>query len=170
MVVAPAVIAVRPAKPSDAAAFAKIHAAAWREAYIGILPQPTLDTMIGRRGPAHWAGALKRAENFRVIVFDGNIAGYTSFGPARDRAVIAKSEIYEIYLAPEYQGVGLGRRLFDESCEAAVKTHGAGVVVWVLMQNQRALAFYRALGGRIGLSSTERLGNIRLEKVSFFWP
>jgi len=169
MSVAPAVIAVRPAKPPDAAAIAQIHASAWREAYMGILAQTTLDAMIGRRGPARWVGVLERSENFRVIDFDGKIAGYSSCGPARDHVARAKSEIYEIYLAPEYQGVGLGRRLFSATHKAAVKAHGAGLVVWVLTQNLRAMAFYRALGGRQGPDGTERLGGNTLEKSSFLW-
>jgi len=150
-------------------AIAQIHAAAWREAYMGILAQTTLDAMIARRSPAHWVGILERSRTIRVIEFDGKIAGYSSSGSARDHVVLAKSEIYEIYLAPEYQGVGLGRQLFSETRDAAVKTHGPGLIVWVLTQNQRAMTFYLALGGRKGPGGTERLGVNTLEKSSFVW-
>ena len=170
MSVAPATIAVRPPRKSDAAAVADVHAAAWREAYLGILPQTTLDAMIARRGSARWAGTLARSSGIRAIEFGGRIAGYSSFGPARNRRTKAKSEIYEIYLAPVFQGMGLGCRLFAETRDVAVKAFGAGLVVWVLTDNERAVAFYRALGGRIGPTGSEHLGEKEFEKASFLWP
>lgn len=169
MSIAPATIAVRKAGSDDAAAIAAVHAAAWREAYLGILPLTTLDAMIARRSPARWVGELAKFSGFRVIEFDGKIAGYSSYGPARDRHGAAKSEIYEIYLAPEYQGIGLGCRLFSDTLDMAEKTLGAGLIVWVLTENRRAVAFYRALGGQVGPTGTEQLGQISFEKSSFLW-
>ncbi|MFV2092017.1 MAG: N-acetyltransferase family protein [Hyphomicrobiales bacterium] len=169
MTVAPATIAVRKAGKSDAAAMAAVHAVAWREAYLGILPHTIIDAMIARRGPARWAGVLAKPNGFRVIEFGGEVAGYTSFGPARNRIMAAKSEIYEIYLAPVYQGIGLGCRLFSDTRDAADKTHGAGLIVWVLTENRRAVAFYRALGGKPGPGGIEQLGEQRFEKSSFLW-
>ena len=40
------------------------------------------------------------------------VAGYVSYGRWRDRSLPADGEIDELYLAPEYQGVGFGTRLF----------------------------------------------------------
>jgi ribosomal protein S18 acetylase RimI-like enzyme len=169
MSTAPATIAIRRPRRSDAAAVANIHEAAWREAYLGILPGPTLDSMIARRGSAKWADAFARSAGYRIIDFGGECAGYSHFGGSRTRRAEARAEIYELYLAPEYQGLGLGRRLFAETRALATKAHGAGLIIWALAANERAAAFYRALGGREGPTTVETLGGASYDKNSWLW-
>jgi ribosomal protein S18 acetylase RimI-like enzyme len=43
------------------------------------------------------------------------------------------------------------------------------MVVWVLSDNEPAVAFYRALGGRTIARSTERFGSKVLDKLAFAW-
>jgi hypothetical protein len=45
-----------------------------------------------------------------------------------------------------------------------------GLVVWALSDNEPAVNFYRALGGRAVARSTERFGTKTLDKVAFAWP
>jgi hypothetical protein len=54
------VIDVRPARASDAEQLADAHAAAWREAYAGIIPALTLERMIVRRSAPWWRAVLSR--------------------------------------------------------------------------------------------------------------
>lgn len=82
----------------------------------------------------------------------------------------ANSEVCEIYLSPEYQGVGLGRRLFAAAVHAAVRKFGKGCIVWALKANEPACQFYQHLGGQIVANATEKLGGADLEKVGYFWP
>ncbi len=50
-------------------------------------------------------------------------------------------------MPPEYQGAGLGRRMF-EWARSDLAAHGYGsFVVWALAGNDRAMEFYRRLGG-----------------------
>jgi hypothetical protein len=44
-----------------------------------------------------------------------------------------------------------------------------GLVVWALSDNEPAVNFYRALGGRAVARSTERFGTKVLDKVAFAW-
>ena len=106
------VTGIRHAKPADAAAISKVFDAAWREAYAGIIPGVTLERMIQRRGPRWWAFSLRRGRPLAVLDVGKRIAGYASYGRCRDRSLKADGEIDELYLAPEYQGMGFGRRLF----------------------------------------------------------
>lgn len=169
MSTAPATIAIRMPKRSDAEAIAHIHQAAWRDAYLGILPGPTLDAMIAGRGPAQWLKILSRPRGLNIIELGGSIAGYASYGPARNRWGKASCEIYEIYLAPEYQGVGLGRRLFTTTRAAATAAHGRGLVIWALSENERAGQFYLAMGGVKQGTATDNLGNKQFEKIAYLW-
>jgi len=43
------------------------------------------------------------------------------------------------------------------------------VVVWALSDNEPAVEFYRALGGRAVARSSEKFGDKVLEKVAYAW-
>ena len=76
-------------------------------------------------------------------------------------------EIFELYLAPECQGCGLGRRMF-EAARKDLAGHGYGsLVVWALAENDRAISFYRQLGGRIVRRAHETFGGQDRERVAF---
>jgi ribosomal protein S18 acetylase RimI-like enzyme len=162
-------IHVRDARPADATQLAVIHSAAWRGAYLGIIPTPELERMIARRGSVWWLEAVRRGRHLAVLDFAGEIAGYVNFGAGRLRG-LGQGEIYELYLRPEYQGVGLGRRLFDTTRSRLKRRRLAGLVVWSLTQNERACGFYRAMGGEPRARCSERLGGASLEKTAFVWP
>jgi ribosomal protein S18 acetylase RimI-like enzyme len=78
-----------------------------------------------------------------------------------------EAEIYELYLAPEFQGLGLGARLFRATQANARGAGLRGVAVWALSGNERALAFYAKLGGRVLKRSTGRFGKSLYESVAF---
>jgi ribosomal protein S18 acetylase RimI-like enzyme len=162
-------IGVRRAELSDAEAITAVHDAAWRQAYSGIIPARELERMITRRGPRWWGRSIRRGASILVLEAGGEIAGYATFGPNRARDLAQKGEIYEIYLKPEYQGVGLGSRLFlaarRELARAGYTTH----VVWALADNDGACRFYQNAGGRRVARASERFGDRQLSKVAFAW-
>jgi len=161
-------IQVRNAKPKDAVGVADIHALAWREAYLGIIPSIEIERTISRRGPAWWLNTLRRGRHVAVLDFGGELAGYASFGRGRVRG-LAQGEVYELYLRPEYQGVGLGRKLFEATRARLARRSLTGLVVWSLTENERACGFYRAMGGEVKARAVERLGNVWLDKHAFTW-
>jgi len=103
-------IEVRRAKPSDARAIAATHDDAWRGAYQGIIPGPELDKLINRRGPVWWDAAVRKGSRITVLAFGECVAGYANYGRNRARSLYYDGEVYELYLRPEFQGLGFGRR------------------------------------------------------------
>jgi ribosomal protein S18 acetylase RimI-like enzyme len=161
------VISIRNARPADAEAIAEVHDAAWRDAYRGIIPGRELERMIARRGPRWWQAAISRGSRLVVLDFGGRIAGYASYGRNRVPAMPYSGEIFELYLAPEFQGLGMGRRLF-EAARRALTDHGyVSTLVWALADNQRALDFYTRLGGKIIRRAEERFGDETRGRVAF---
>ena len=68
-------------------------------------------------------------------------------GSSRQRAPY-QGEIYELYLDPIYQGLGLGEHLF-EGCRHALDMRKLnGLIVWALLDNTAACDFYWRRGGR----------------------
>src|SRR6202020_2245926 len=102
-------IEVRPAKAADAAAVASTHDEAWRSAYQGIIPGAELEKLINRRGPQWWDSAIRKGSRVSVLVFGDKVAGYANYGRNRARSLHFEGEIYELYLRPEFQGLGFGR-------------------------------------------------------------
>lgn len=151
-------IDIRYARAGDAEGLCAVHDAAWREAYRGVIPALTLEAMIARRGPRWWAAAIRRGRLLAVLEVDRRLAGYVSYGRCRTRSALAEGEIDELYLAPEYQGLGFGRRLF-RAARNDLKARGfRRTLVWALADNERARAFYERLGGRAAARATERMG------------
>ena len=151
------VIDVRPARPADAPGLAEVYATAWREAYSGIIPALTLERMIVRRGPQWWR-EIMRKRALLVLEVGGAVAGYSSFAPAPGRSHAGAAEIQELYLKPEYQGIGLGVRLFSAALKR-IKSRGYGrVLVRALADNDRANGFYIRHGGTLIARSEETLG------------
>ncbi len=162
-------IEIRRAKASDATAVAQAHDGAWRAAYQGIIPGVELDRLVNRRGPDWWDSAIRKGSRIALMQFGDDIAGYTNYGRNRARSLYYDGEIYELYLKPEFQGLGFGRRLFTAARRDLAQSGLKSLVVWALSDNETAVGFYRALGGRAVARSSERFGTKVLDKVAFAW-
>jgi ribosomal protein S18 acetylase RimI-like enzyme len=162
-------IEVRRARTEDSATIAEVHDTAWRGAYRGILPGLELERMVERRGPAWWARAIRRHVFVLVLEVSGEVVGYATLGPSRMRTLPYRGEIYEIYVRPEYQGLGLGRRLFGAARRALSDLKLGGTAVRALKANEAAAAFYRRLGGRQVAESGERIAGETMAVVVYGW-
>ena len=164
-------IGIRWSTDDDSDRLAELHREAWRNAYAGIIPGLALERMLARRGGGWWRRMHGLGARALVLEFDGSIAGYATLGPSRSRdGGTARGEIYELYLRPECQGVGFGRRLFRAARDRLGAAGLKRLLVWALADNAAACRFYRAMGGRECGRSHERIGGVRLEKIGFAWP
>ena len=162
-------IEIRRAKASDAVDVAATHDEAWRTAYQGIIPGNELDKLINRRGPDWWDSAIRKGSRITILQFGEQIAGYANYGRNRARSLFYDGEVYELYLRPEFQGLGFGRRLFSAARKDLMQSGLKSLVVWALSDNESAVEFYRALGGRAVARSSERFGAKTLDKVAYAW-
>ena len=162
-------IEIRRAKASDAAAVADTHDEAWRGAYQGVIPGLELEKLVTRRGPDWWDSAIRKGSRIAILAFGDKVAGYANYGRNRARSLFYEGEIYELYLRPEYQGLGFGRRLFTSARRDLAQSGLKSLVVWALSDNDPAVEFYRALGGQPVARSSERFGDKTLDKVAFAW-
>ena len=153
----------------NAAAVAEAHDEAWRTAYQGIIPGAELRRLINRRGPAWWESAIRKGSRVALLQFGDKVAGYANYGRNRARSLTYDGEIYELYLRPEFQGLGFGRRLFTATRRDLAQSGLRSLVIWALSDNDPAVEFYRALGGRAVARSSERFGDKTLDKVAFAW-
>ena len=160
---------VRTARSEDAAAIARVHEEAWRHAYQGVIPHLPLSQMLARRGPGWWQSTLAKGMPALVLEFDSELAGYVTLGRSRMRGTPYGGELFELYVLPDYQGIGFGGRLF-RAARAELEARGIeGLCVWALADNEMACAFYLHLGGRPISEGTDTFGDAQLRKVAFAW-
>jgi len=162
-------IEIRRAKASDAAAVADTHDEAWRGAYKGVIHGVELEKLVTRRGADWWDSAIRKGSRIAILAFGDKVAGYANYGRNRARSLYYDGEIYELYLRPEYQGLGFGRRLFSSARRDLAQSGLKSLVIWALSDNDPAVEFYKALGGKAVARSSERFGDKSLEKVAFAW-
>src|SRR4029079_4112891 len=147
MLGSPSKVRVRGGRQADATALARIFKDAWLLAYRGIIPHLHLESMVRQRSAEWWRDALKSGDSALVLEMAGTVAGYATMGSSRQRGPF-QGEIYELYLDPIYQGLGLGEHLF-EGCRHALDMRKLnGLIVWALLDNKGSCDFYWRRGGR----------------------
>lgn len=160
-------ISIRRARADDADPLADLFDETWREAYRGIIPGVALERAISQRSPQWWLGATQRSRLLVVVETGDAVVGYAVYGPTRGGLLRTSGEIDELYIRPDHQGLGLGRRLFW-ALRNDLADHGLPVIgVWALEENERARAFYTGLGGVEAARSVDRWTGAVLPKVGY---
>jgi ribosomal protein S18 acetylase RimI-like enzyme len=137
----------RDATPEDAAGIGRVHVAAWRAAYGDAMPAAFLAGLDAGRAAERWRTWLRGGCPVLVADGDGDVAGFCRYGPSRDPEGGTVGEIIAINIDPAFWRRGLGRALLVETV-ARLRLDFAEVTLWVVRTNQRARAFYEALGWR----------------------
>ncbi len=156
---------IRHATLKDAPAIAAIHVRAWRVAYQGIIPSDYLAGLSELDKTVFWQQQLAVDRGvILVAVLGGRPVGWASGGASRDADARGDSEVYAIYVAPEFWARGFGRQLMKRIEKAILPC--PGITLWVLRQNERAIRFYRKLGYEFdGAEKTVQLGGAHLQEV-----
>jgi RNA 2',3'-cyclic 3'-phosphodiesterase len=140
---------VRPARPEDAEAMARVNVRSWQAAYRGLVADEVLDSLsiedATRREEER--SALEGSEAW-VGLRDGAVVGYVSFGPWRQtpRGGPDAGEVYALYVEPGEQRRGVGRLLLERAVAALRASGYRKAVLCVLEGNRAARSFYEPLG------------------------
>jgi len=169
------VVTIRPAKPSDAKAIARIHVETWRNTYAGILPDSYLTGLSVAERVKFWHAILARRDRGLTIVAEDAEAGVIGFGnagPARREELPKDSdwsgEIYTLYLLPDWHGMGIGRQLLESLLDRLKRLGRTRVVLWVVEANPTRF-FYEAMGGRLVARRREPFAGVMLDELAYGW-
>jgi ribosomal protein S18 acetylase RimI-like enzyme len=141
-------ITIRTARLDDAGPIARLDVETWQATYAGILGTPYLAGLSPARRETGWANVIRREPRaVRVAVNgDGDIVGFGSCGASRGEPNFT-SEVFTLYVAPDWQNQGIGRRLLFAMFARLVAEGHESAVIWVLRENP-ARFFYQRLGGK----------------------
>ena len=140
---------LRAATSSDSLAVARVHLAAWRAAYRGIIPDSYLDGLDEVARARRYTFDLKGLDDPQTwIALEGDeIRGFVSWGPAREDE-LSRGEVYALYVSPHSWRLGVGSRLLVRAEHELAARGFDEALLWVLKDNSRGRRFYDASGWR----------------------
>lgn len=141
---------IRKATLADAEAIARLHLASYWAAYQGLVSAKVLSGLdLGDR-IRRWQASLSNPERRTLIAEDGaesTLAGFAEVGPSRDEdAAAGIGELMALHVTPSRWRQGLGRALHGAALATLAMRGFQAATLWVLTRNQRARAFYGAMG------------------------
>ena len=163
-------ITIRAARPGDARRIARLDVETWRATYAGILATSFLVGLSTQRRELGWATVIEREPRDVRVAADrnGNILGFGSCGRSRAGAAFA-GEVFTLYVSPDWQNQGIGRRLLLALFERLVDQDCGSAIIWVLRENPGRF-FYHRLGGREVRHRMFTVGGKRIEAAGYAWP
>src|SRR5215831_9215461 len=162
-------IMIRPARPSDALGIARLDVETWRTTYAGVLSTSYLVGLSERRREAGWRGVIMREPRDVRVAVDatGAIRGFGSCGPNRgDRAFTG--EVFTLYVDPDWQNQGIGRRLLIALFRRLVATGRHSAILWVLRDNP-ARFFYERVGAQQVSGRLLAVGGSNIGATAYGW-
>ena len=176
-------IAIRRARPSDAAAIGAVHVATWRSAYAGVLPEAYLSELsVIRHASGYQKAIADRRDGHAIFVAvasgidappgqdgreGGVVVGFVSGGRSR-RPGLGQGEVETLYVLDDYRERGVGRRLMRAMAAHLAAVGCRSAMLWVLEANPTRW-FYLRLGGRPVARETIRFAGLVLEQLAFAW-
>ncbi len=162
-------VAIRSARPEDARSIAKLDVETWRATYAGVLPTSYLVGLSERRREAGWRNViLREPRDVRVAIDDRAVLlGFGSCGPNHGDRRFA-GEVFTLYVAPDWQNQGIGRRLLIALFRRLVAAGRSSVIIWVLRDNPSRF-FYERLGARQVRHKTLAFAGSTVEAVAYGW-
>lgn len=167
---------VRRAGPEDAGLVARVHLAAWRATYDGLVPDEAAAPSCDERSE-RWRASFDDPSRPEQVLLVGRAGqapgGFAAFGPVDNKKLAAAGfggEVYAVYLLPELQRQGAGRRLMQEAARRLTAQRISSAGVWVLRGNAGARRFYEALGAReTGIEGVWPVLDMELPDLAYGW-
>jgi len=163
---------IRYATPADASAMARVKVDTWRSAYSGIIDSDYLGSLSYAEVKERFRNSMDIPapyERFMVVEDRGEVIGFAIFGRERAVASLERGEIYAIYVMPERQGEGVGRKLMAAAVSKLKEDGMRSLTVWTL-ERGKSRRFYERLGGHPCRTKNACIGGKDYTHVAYCWP
>jgi GNAT superfamily N-acetyltransferase len=147
---------VRPARPDDAAAVARVQVVTWRTAYRDVLPVAVLDDWDEAAAEESWRTAVTApptpGHGVLVALEGDQVVGFAAYGPAE----LAEGEVPDpagptteiaiLLVEPRWGRRGHGSRLLAAVADLAGATGAARLSAWLPEPDGVSARFYESAG------------------------
>ena len=173
---------VRAAVVEDAPAMGRVMVEAWLKAHRGQMPDAAWQKRVDEWTPdvsaRAWARLLtERAQGDHgrgvlLVAEDdaGDLVGLVLGTEAEDDTSGSTADISALYVLPDQQGRGIGRRLLQEAASETATLGFSSLEIGVLTANLPARGFYEAMGGREAGQRTFDEEGVLLPGTVYTWP
>ncbi|GAC1040884.1 N-acetyltransferase family protein [Rhizobium sp. No.120] len=165
-------IVIRPALAGDVADIARLHRSVWCDTYRDLAPAEVYRILDEDYRRVRWADMLATPlRDQRVFLAEQGrrLVGIGSIAASSEPAFEARGDIKSLYIDPSTKRQGLGRRLMQTMMEEFASMGYSGAALGVVVGNEPAIAFYRALGGQLIGRYTDPGPVWRSDNLIFAW-
>jgi GNAT superfamily N-acetyltransferase len=169
-------VSVRPARPEDAAAVARVQTVAWRTAYRSLLPAAVLDEWDEQAVAESWRSAVTApptpGHGVLVAVEGDAVVGFAAFGPAESAPDAPPSpdgpatEVAALLVEPRWGRRGHGSRLLAAVRDLSAASGTGRLLMWLPEDDRVSAGFLESAGwDRDGWARTLDTGGEPLREV-----
>ncbi|KAF7721463.1 hypothetical protein EC973_004665 [Apophysomyces ossiformis] len=169
-------VLLRPAVIGDARLLGKIHAASWKFAYKGILPDIYLENEIDNDRAAHWELKMSKLQQEKRMAMIAEIKepngehvtiGFVCAEWPKDSPWGALLD--NLHVLPEYQGLGVGKLMMQAVIQWAKQQGVSQLYLYVLKDNNKAIRIYERYGWQFSGQEIHNLGGKDLNCLRYFY-
>jgi GNAT superfamily N-acetyltransferase len=147
-------VSVRPARPADGGAIARVQLVTWRTAYRELLPAALLDAWDEAAATEVWAAAAADAAPDRgllVALESDTVVGFAAYAPPEEDDGTGDdtgsvTEIATLLVEPRWGRRGHGSRLLAAVADLAAAAGSATLLAWLPEGDSASARFYESAG------------------------
>jgi ribosomal protein S18 acetylase RimI-like enzyme len=135
----------------DAEALARLHVRCWQETYAGIMDAAYLASLSVEDRVGRWRKNAEEPAGRYLIAVDGDVlVGFAgAAGAEKGLEAFGDGQVHMIYVAASHFRRGIGTVLFSDGLQYLKDFGKRRAFVCVVTGNDRAVAFYKAMGGEL---------------------
>ena len=159
-------IRIRHAIPLDRSYILHVNRQAWEHCYTHIFSQQEIAGLFGNVLHQHGSWVYRRNERISTLIAEVNskVVGFIGMASLLNEPA---GEVTTFYVLPEYQGRGIGKRLWQAAIRRFKNDNFRGVWVWVL-EKADAKKFYEARGCVAQKKGTYSVGDHKENAVGYY--
>lgn len=129
----------------DAAGVRRVLQLSWHEAYSSFIPKEDLDFYLDKTYSKPILEEMSKNPDYICYVAEceNRICGWLKL---TDEKSEQRFYLSSIYVLPEFQRMKIGERFYHLACDEAVSNGFNELYIGVMVQNKRALQWYKKLG------------------------
>jgi ribosomal protein S18 acetylase RimI-like enzyme len=161
---------IRPARKDDFWGIAHVKVVTWQSAYQNIISESYLANLSEskvEKNLKRWT-IFKNRTDFKYVAVndDQEIIGFVMGRKVRTKIAQIIGEIGAIYILPQYQRQGIGKKLMKIASSFLKQHQMIPYLLWVLEKNP-ARAFYEHLGGKFLQQQEIKIGDQYLQEIAY---
>ncbi len=141
------VLLIKKADESLIESMTKTVTESWKSAYTGLIAESDLKSFTDYDyRKSYFEKLFESGEYAYVILCDGKVEGVCTVVDGIDKDVFGSCTVNQLYISPEYQRIGFGRKLLSHTLREMRREGFKRATLYVLDGNDNAVRFYKKFG------------------------